>query len=118
MATEATFNFLQGVTFTRTFSYYTPGTPNVPVDLTNQSLRFEIADNDGFIKFTLDTDDGANTNGSIFEITDAANGLYSLTITAEDTARITNPIGTWWIGLNNGVEVRRTGHGPMTSARP
>jgi hypothetical protein len=118
MATEATFEILQGVTFTRTFSYYTPGTPNVAVDLTGQSLRLEMRDDDGFVKFTLDSVDGANANGSILDITDDDGGLFSLTITDEDTARITNSTGQWWIGLNNAGTIRRIAHGPMTSARP
>jgi hypothetical protein len=44
--------------------------------------------------------------------------LFSLTITDEDTARLTDSTGRWWIGLNNGGTVRRIAHGPTTSERP
>jgi len=118
MATEATFAFLQGVTFTRDFSYYTPGTPNVPIDLTGQSLIFEIRDSDQFVKFSISSADGANANGSILEITDADGGLFSLTVTDEDTHRLKFDTGFWWLGLNNAGAVRRIGHGDLTSAKP
>jgi hypothetical protein len=110
--TSAKFRFYRGITFRRTFHYYSPA--GVDIDLTGKTLTFYLhSRSSGEDVLVLDTDDGPNVNGSELEITDASEGRFTLSVTDEDTTALDFREGDWRITITDGAETDRLAHGPV-----
>ena len=125
--TSQDLTFYRGITFRRSFRYYTPGTPNVAVDLTGITLRFHLRLETQTASFlSLNSGDAPNSNGSQLVIAAPAMdddlgiviSRINLTITDEDTALFTFNRGYWRLDYDNAGAIDRIGNGKATISNP
>jgi hypothetical protein len=109
--TSAKFRFYRGITFKRTFHYYSPS--GTDIDLTGKSLTFYLRNRaTGADVLTLDSDDGPNVNGSELEMTNESQGRFSLTVSDDDTSALNFREGDWRINITSGAETDKLAYGP------
>lgn len=98
---SGTLQFYRGTKISLTLTYTADGTP-VPLD--GKNVGFHIAlknDEKDFLNWF--SDDGANSYGSILEITDEDAGEFAVAIEAEESALITFDNGRWYLTVDNEV---------------
>lgn len=119
--------FLRNETFSRAARYFTPGTPNMAIDLTSQFVRFHLRKDTSQTSFiTLTSGDAPNANGSQIIVQpfvyDAEIGIeiqrIELLLTDEETGLIPFNRGYWRYDLDNAGEISRLAGGKAIIKNP
>lgn len=79
------FEIRQGGTFTRTITWTDNSTPGVPIDITGYTIRSQIRQTLTDTSFLLEMSTGVDAR---IAITDAVNGVFTITVSATDTAAL------------------------------